>query len=80
MIENFMVTMVDKDPDMLIAWFGNFSDLPKLLERACALELNPTIISPILSIKGVKKTKNGFVFNYGERMGSGQLNSLLGVA
>ena len=42
MLENFMTTMVVKDPDMLIAWFGNFADVPKLLERACALGLNPT--------------------------------------
>ena len=33
MLENFMTTMVVKDPDMLIAWFGHFADIPKLLER-----------------------------------------------
>ena len=30
MLENFMTTMVVKDPDMLIAWFGHFADIPKL--------------------------------------------------
>jgi DNA polymerase I len=65
MIENFMTTMVVKDPDMLIAWFGNFADIPKLLDRACVNGLDPTIISPIGSVKGVsnnrfKYSENGF--------------------
>ena len=77
MIENFMQTMTDKDPDMLIAWFGLKFDLPKLLERACALGLNPTTISPIRTIKGVKKTKNGFVFNYGKN-GFGPIEQPIG--
>ena len=65
MIAHFMTTMVVKDPDMLIAWFGNFADVPKLLERACAVGLNPLIMSPIGSIKGIRKTKNeGFKFLY----------------
>jgi DNA polymerase I len=66
MIESFMTTMVVKDPDMLIAWFGNFADIPKLLERACALGLNPLIMSPIGSIKGIRKTKDNFKFLYHE--------------
>ena len=37
-----MTTMIIKDPDMLIAWFGKIADIPKLLERACAVGLNPT--------------------------------------
>ena len=65
MIQSFMTSMVVKDPDMLIAWFGNFADVPKLLERACAVGLNPLIMSPIGSIKGIRKTKNeGFKFLY----------------
>lgn len=65
MIESFMTTMIDKDPDMLIAWFGNFADIPKLLDRACVNGLDPTIISPIGSVKGVsnnrfKYSENGF--------------------
>ena len=55
MLENFMTTMVVKDPDMLIAWFGHFADIPKLLERTCALGLNPQIMSPTGHIKGIKK-------------------------
>ena len=67
MIENFMTTMVVKDPDMLIAWFGNFADVPKLLNRACILGLNPCVMSPIGSIKGVKKVKEGYSFAYAEK-------------
>ena len=67
MIQSFMTTMVVKDPDMLIAWFGNFADVPKLLDRACALGLNPNIMSPIGTIKGVKKTKKGYSFAYADK-------------
>ena len=66
MIESFMATMIVKDPDMLIAWFGNFADIPKLLDRACSLGLNPLIMSPVGAIKGVKKTRDGHSFAYGE--------------
>ena len=66
MIEDFMTTMIVKDPDMLIAWFGNFADIPKLLERACAVGLNPCIMSPVGSIKGIRKGKDGYTFAYSE--------------
>jgi len=77
MLENFMTTMVVKDPDMLIAWFGNFADVPKLLDRACALGLNPNIMSPIGTIKGVKKTKKGHSFAYAEK-GFSQIEQPIG--
>jgi len=67
MIEDFLTTMIVKDPDMLIAWFGHFADLPKLFERACAVGLDPSIISPIGYVKGVSKTKDGFSFKYAEK-------------
>jgi len=67
MLENFMQTIQDKNPDMLISWFGNFADVPKLLERACALGLNPLVISPVSEVKGVVSTKNGYKFLYGEK-------------
>jgi DNA polymerase I len=66
MLEHFINTMIDKDPDMLIAWFGNFADIPKLLERCCALGINPNRMSPTSSVKGVKKSKDGFTFAYSE--------------
>jgi len=77
MIQSFMTTMVVKDPDMLIAWFGLKFDLPKLLERACALGLNPTVISPINTVKGVKRVKDGFRFKYGEN-GFGAIEQPIG--
>jgi len=66
MLEHFINTMIDKDPDMLIAWFGLKFDLPKLLERCCALGINPMRMSPINRIDGVKKTGKGFTFSKGE--------------
>ena len=66
MLESFMTTMIVKDPDMLIAWFGHFADIPKLIQRACDLGLNPLIMSPIGAIKGVKKVKDGHAFTKGE--------------
>ena len=41
-------------------------DIPKLLERACAVGLNPCIMSPVGSIKGIRKGKDGYTFAYGE--------------
>ena len=77
MIESFMTTMIIKDPDMLIAWFGNFADIPKLLDRACALGLNPCIMSPVGRVKGIKKSKDGFTFAYKEN-GFGQIEQPIG--
>ena len=67
MIESFLNTMIVKDPDMLIAWFGHFADLPKLFERACAVGLDPRIISPTATVKGVKSVKDGYEFKYSEK-------------
>lgn len=47
MIEHFIGTMITKDPDMLIAWFGLKFDLPKLLERCIALDIDASQMSPI---------------------------------
>ena len=77
MLENFLSTMVIKDPDMLIAWFGNFADIPKLLQRACALGLNPLVISPIGKIKGVKANKNGYKYTMGDK-GYSQIEQPIG--
>jgi len=63
MIENFITTMVVKDPDMLIAWFGLKFDLPKLIDRCCALGINPLRLSPYATVSDVKETKNGYSFS-----------------
>ena len=62
MIEHFLASMVDKDPDMLLAWFGLKFDLPKLLERSIANDLDPRIISPIGIIDRVEVKKGELVF------------------
>ena len=66
MIESFVRFMTEKDPDMLIAWFGNFADVPMLLKRCCALGINPLLLSPIGRVEGVKKTSKGFEYTKGE--------------
>ena len=63
MLEHFMGTIMIKDPDMLIAWFGLKFDLPKLLDRTCALGLNPLVMSPYHKIDGVKQLKDRCSFN-----------------
>ena len=67
MIENFMGTMIAKDPDMLIAWFGLKFDLPVLLKRMCANDLNPHLLSPIYTVDGVKSRKGGYEYVKGEK-------------
>jgi DNA polymerase I len=67
MIESFMTTMITKDPDMLIAWFGNKFDLPHLFKRACALDIDPRMVSPTASVKGIKTSKEGLSFAYAEK-------------
>ena len=66
MIESFISFMTEKDPDMLISWFGNFADVPMLLKRCCALGINPLQLSPIGRVEGVKKTSKGFEYTKGD--------------
>ena len=66
MIESFIKTMTEKDPDMLISWFGYFADVPMLLKRCCALEINPLMLSPIARVEGVKRTSKGFEYTKGD--------------
>jgi DNA polymerase elongation subunit (family B) len=60
MIESFLTTMIEKDPDMLIAWFGNWADLPKLFSRCAFYGIDPSIISPLGVVDGIK-VKDGEV-------------------
>jgi len=66
MLESFINTMVDKNPDMLIAWFGLKFDLPKLIDRCCALGVNPLRLSPYASVSNVFPTKEGHRFTKAE--------------
>ena len=59
MIQSFINTISNKDPDMLIAWFGLKFDFPKLLERCCLYGLNPTVMSPIGRIDKISRQKGG---------------------
>ena len=53
MLSAFVDDIIDKDPDMLIAWFGSKFDLPKLIERLHANGIDPRVISPHQDVKGV---------------------------
>ena len=53
MLYKFIVDMNEKDPDMLISWFGSKFDLPKLIERLKANGIDPRELSPYLDVKGV---------------------------
>jgi len=66
MLEHFINTMVAKDPDMLLAWFGLKFDFPKLLDRCCALGINPLRMSPIGKIDYVKESYKGHKFSKSE--------------
>ena len=53
MIKKFLAHAVDKDPDMLISWFGWKFDLPKLIERAVYHKIDIRLLSPFNEISGV---------------------------
>ena len=53
MLSRFMAMFVDKEPDMLVSWFGWKFDLPKLLTRMVHHELDPRVMSPFGEITGI---------------------------
>jgi DNA polymerase I len=63
MILYFLTVINKQDPDMLISWFGNRFDLPKLLERCAALNLDARLLSPVWEVDGFKNNKNSYSFN-----------------
>ena len=50
LIRTFINYCAAKDPDMLIAWFGNRFDLPKLLERSAYHNIDARLLSPVLEV------------------------------
>ncbi len=62
MLLSFLTRIVLDDPDMLISWFGNQFDLPKLLERCVKNGIDARIISPMLEITGFYESKDGYTF------------------
>jgi len=69
MIRQFLMCIEMCDPDMLIAWFGLKFDLPKLLERCCALDINPLGISPLRVVDGIYFKDEKWVFTKGDGYG-----------
>ena len=53
MLEQFVSMIREKDPDMLISWFGWKFDLPKLIERLHENDIDPRILSPCSEVDGV---------------------------
>ena len=45
MIQDFIEFIQEKDHDMLIAWFGNFADIPKLIHRCIHNGIDPRQLS-----------------------------------
>ncbi len=63
MIRNFLIHSVEKEPDMLISWFGWKFDLPKLIERAVHYNIDIRLLSPFNEITGVYWKKNSVAMN-----------------
>ena len=53
MLEHFVKRLQEQDPDMLIAWWGLKSDIPKLIERLFHNKLDPRKLSPHKEVKNV---------------------------
>jgi len=62
-INDFLDKIVSSDADMIISWFGWKFDIPKLIERAIANDIDIRRISPYLQITGVSSTKEGVKCN-----------------
>jgi len=63
MIAKFLAHAVDKDPDMLISWFGWKFDLPKLIERAVHHKIDIRLLSPFNEISGVYWSNNNIAMS-----------------
>ena len=57
-LERFIGMITDKDPDMLISWFGWKFDLPKLIERMMHNDIDARLLSPINEVSGVYWNNN----------------------
>tara|TARA_R110002012_G_scaffold320774_1_gene545493 strand:- start:7614 stop:9236 length:1623 start_codon:yes stop_codon:yes gene_type:complete len=53
MLEEFVKDMQEQDPDMLVAWWGLKSDVPKLIERLFKNGIDPRKLSPYKEVKQV---------------------------
>ena len=53
MLEEFVKDIQEQDPDMLVAWWGLKSDVPKLIERLFENDIDPRKLSPYKEVKQV---------------------------
>jgi DNA polymerase elongation subunit (family B) len=53
MLAGFLSYLMNREPDMLISWFGWKFDLPKLIHRMAKYNLDPRLISPFDEVSGV---------------------------
>lgn len=58
MLDNFLTYFIQKRPDMLISWFGWKFDLPKLIERNSAYNIDSRMLSPFNEVRGVSWKDN----------------------
>ena len=61
MLEHFVNTLQEQDPDMLIAWWGLKSDVPQLIKRLFENDIDPRKLSPYKEVKGVSYKALGSV-------------------
>ena len=57
MLEAFVSYMERKDPDMIIGWYVLGFDIPKIIERLLANEINPQKLSPHREVRGVSHNR-----------------------
>ena len=63
-LEEFVKDIQEQDPDMLIAWWGLRSDVPKLIERLFANKIDPRKLSPYKEVKNVGFNSLGKINNF----------------
>jgi len=64
MLEAFVKDMQEQDPDMLVAWWGLKSDVPKLIERLFENGIDPRKLSPYKEVKNVGFNTLGKINNF----------------
>ena len=64
MLEEFVKDMQEQDPDMLVAWWGLKSDVPKLIERLFENGIDPRKLSPYKEVKNVGFNSLGKINNF----------------
>ena len=57
MLEEFVKFVEDKDPDMIIGWYVLGFDIPRIIERLVANNINPQRLSPHREIRGANHNR-----------------------